>query len=241
MSPACRRPRSWSGSAASISARRSPPRRTAAGGNAAGDVLDAVVAKDIAQKFDGFGNDAATYFEGRARFMSVAIAIVLAFIAHVDAVDLFHTYLSDPNVRAKVIERSWANADRSAIQGRQGSDRCDEQTGAGRECDRGHQACGRKAGEGLENRGRQRQQHRDAICRSRRSARMDPGADQGCGFRALDMVLPGGPARWCASPLVAALHARQANRVAGGAVRAVGAVPSAARRPADRAGLAVLV
>jgi hypothetical protein len=79
---------------------------TDAGGNAA-DNID-VALKDIAQKFDGFGKDAASYFEGRARMMSVIVAIVVAFAAHVDAVDLFKTYLRDPNARAKVIEQSQA-------------------------------------------------------------------------------------------------------------------------------------
>jgi hypothetical protein len=76
-------------------------------GQIAADTLDTVL-KDIAQKFDGFGKDAASYFEGRARFMSVMVAIVLAFAVHVDAVDLFKTYLRDPNARAKVIEQSQA-------------------------------------------------------------------------------------------------------------------------------------
>jgi hypothetical protein len=76
-------------------------------GQSAADAVDTVL-KDIAQKFDGFGKDAATYFEGRARFMSVIIAIVLAFAVHVDAIDLFKTYLRDPNARAKAIEQSQA-------------------------------------------------------------------------------------------------------------------------------------
>lgn len=76
-------------------------------GQAAADAVDTLL-KDIAQKFDGFGKDAATYFEGRARFMSVMIAIGLAFAVHVDAIDLFKTYLRDPNARAKVIEQSQA-------------------------------------------------------------------------------------------------------------------------------------
>jgi hypothetical protein len=76
-------------------------------GQGASDAVDTVL-KDIAQKFDGFGKDAATYFEGRARFMSVMVAIVLAFAVHVDAIDLFKTYLRDPNARAKAIEQSQA-------------------------------------------------------------------------------------------------------------------------------------
>ncbi|HYI26747.1 MAG TPA: hypothetical protein VD863_02765 [Bradyrhizobium sp.] len=77
------------------------------GGKAAADVLDTAL-KDIAQKFEAFGKEAGTYFEGRARLLSVIVAIVLAFAAHVDAIDLFKTYLRDPNARAKVIEQSTA-------------------------------------------------------------------------------------------------------------------------------------
>jgi hypothetical protein len=77
----------------------------AAAGKGAADTLDTVLT-DIAQKFDGFGKDASTYFEGRARFMSVIVAIVLAFAVHVDAFDLFRTYFRDPNARAKVIEQA---------------------------------------------------------------------------------------------------------------------------------------
>src|SRR2546430_8804251 len=65
-----------------------------------------VVLKDVAQKFEAFGKEASVYFEGRARLLSVVVAMALAFLAHVDAVDLFRTYLRDPNARAKVIEQS---------------------------------------------------------------------------------------------------------------------------------------
>jgi len=67
-----------------------------------------VVLKDVAQKFEAFGKEASVYFEGRARLLSVVVAMLLAFLAHVDAVDLFRTYLRDPNARAKVIEQSEA-------------------------------------------------------------------------------------------------------------------------------------
>jgi hypothetical protein len=74
------------------------------------DVAQAVevVLKDIAQKFEAFGKEAGAYFEGRARFVSVMVAIVFAFAVHVDAIDLFQTFLRDPNVRAKVIEQTQA-------------------------------------------------------------------------------------------------------------------------------------
>ena len=74
-------------------------------GATAADAVD-VVLKDIAQKFEAFGKEASVYFEGRARLLSVIVAMALAFLAHVDAVDLFKTYLRDPNARAKVIEQS---------------------------------------------------------------------------------------------------------------------------------------
>ena len=75
--------------------------------DAAADMADAVL-KDVAQKFEAFGKEAGVYFEGRARLLSVVVAIALAFAAHVDAVDLFRTYLRDPNARAKVIEQAEA-------------------------------------------------------------------------------------------------------------------------------------
>ncbi len=78
-----------------------------AAGATAANAVD-VVLKDVAQKFEAFGKEASVYFEGRARLLSVVVAIVLAFAAHVDAVDLFRTYLRDPNARAKVIEQSEA-------------------------------------------------------------------------------------------------------------------------------------
>jgi hypothetical protein len=76
-------------------------------GAAAADAVN-VVLKDVAQKFEAFGREASAYFEGRARLLSVVVAIALAFAAHVDAIDLFRTYLRDPNARAKVIEQSGA-------------------------------------------------------------------------------------------------------------------------------------
>jgi hypothetical protein len=74
-------------------------------GALAADASDAVL-KDIAQKFDALGKDATEYFAGRAKLLAVLVAIGLAFFAHVDAVDLFRTYLGDPNARQKVIEQT---------------------------------------------------------------------------------------------------------------------------------------
>jgi hypothetical protein len=74
-------------------------------GSLAADASDAVL-KDIAQKFDALGRNATEYFAGRAKLLSVLVAIGLALAAHVDAVDLYRTYLSDPNARQKVIEQT---------------------------------------------------------------------------------------------------------------------------------------
>jgi hypothetical protein len=85
----------------------------AAAGKDAADAeatTDAVL-KDIALKFEAFGKDAATFFEGRARFLSVAVAIALAFAVHVDAIDLFKTYLQNPKATASVIAQSQAVTD----------------------------------------------------------------------------------------------------------------------------------
>jgi hypothetical protein len=73
-------------------------------GAAAADSADAVL-KDIAQKFEAFGKEAGAYFEGRARLLSVGVAVVLAFAIHVDAIEMFNTFLRNPAVRGKVIER----------------------------------------------------------------------------------------------------------------------------------------
>ena len=90
---------------ANINARKAAEEAGATAAEAANVVL-----KDVAQKFEAFGKEASVYFEGRARLLSVVVAIALAFLAHVDAVDLFKTYLRDPNARAKVIEQSEAIA-----------------------------------------------------------------------------------------------------------------------------------
>jgi hypothetical protein len=71
-------------------------------GAAAANTVD-VVLKDVAQKFEAFGKEASAYFEGRARLLSVAVAVVLAFAVHVDAIELFNTFLRNPSVRANVL------------------------------------------------------------------------------------------------------------------------------------------
>jgi hypothetical protein len=70
-------------------------------GKTAADAVDAVL-KDVAQKFEAVGKEAGDYFEGRARLLSVGVAVVLAFAIHVDAIELFNTYLKNPTVRDAV-------------------------------------------------------------------------------------------------------------------------------------------
>jgi hypothetical protein len=79
----------------------------ATAGAAAADAADAIL-KDITQKFEAFGSEAGAYFEGRARLLSTCVAIALAFVIRVDAVELFNTYLRDPNARNNVIEQTQA-------------------------------------------------------------------------------------------------------------------------------------
>jgi hypothetical protein len=93
--------------AANTTANTAAAAAAALAGAAAADATDAVL-KNVAQKFDALGKEAGAYFEGRARLLSVVVAIGLALAVHVDAVDLFRTYLRDPNARAKVIEQSQA-------------------------------------------------------------------------------------------------------------------------------------
>jgi hypothetical protein len=79
----------------------------ASAGRNAADYLDAAL-KDIAQKFEALGKDAADYFEGRARLISVVVAVVFAFVVHADAVDLYTTFLRNPGTTASVIAQSEA-------------------------------------------------------------------------------------------------------------------------------------
>jgi len=79
----------------------------AAAGTDAANTVDHVLT-DIAQKFEAFGKEAGSYFEGRARLLSVCVAIVLAFAIRVDAIELFNTYLRDPSARNNVIEQTQA-------------------------------------------------------------------------------------------------------------------------------------
>ena len=74
---------------------------------ATGAVVDTVL-HDIAQKYESFGRDASEVFQRRARFLSVFVAVGIAFALHVDAVELFKTFMRDPAVRTAVIAQQGA-------------------------------------------------------------------------------------------------------------------------------------
>jgi hypothetical protein len=66
--------------------------------------LDAVL-QDIAQKFEAYANEASVFFERRARTLSVAVAFVLAFALHVNAIEIFRTLMRDPALTEAIIAR----------------------------------------------------------------------------------------------------------------------------------------
>src|SRR5262245_31670974 len=74
-------------------------------GNAEDEMKKAVdrTLQDVAQKFEAFGEEASAFFQRRARILSIIVAIIVAFVLHVDAIDLFSTLLRDPNSRAAVL------------------------------------------------------------------------------------------------------------------------------------------
>ncbi len=60
---------------------------------------------DAVQKYEAFGKEASVYFERRVRLLSVIVAIFVAFALHVDAVDIFKTFLRDPAAREAMLKR----------------------------------------------------------------------------------------------------------------------------------------
>jgi hypothetical protein len=64
------------------------------------------VLKDIVQKYEAFGREATVYFAARARLVSVIVAMIVAFVMHVNAYELFATFLRDPAVRGRVIAQT---------------------------------------------------------------------------------------------------------------------------------------
>ncbi len=60
--------------------------------------------KDIAQKFESFGQESGLHFESRARLTSVLVAMVVAWIFYVHPYQLIHTYLKNPEIATQVAD-----------------------------------------------------------------------------------------------------------------------------------------
>jgi hypothetical protein len=82
----------------------SPPEAATRDAAVRPDPIDATL-QDIAQKFEAYANEASVFFERRARTLSIAVAFVVAYALHVNAVDIFKTFLRDPAVAEGVIAR----------------------------------------------------------------------------------------------------------------------------------------
>jgi hypothetical protein len=70
----------------------------------AGDPVDAVL-QGVVQKFEAYAKEASVFFERRARTLSIAVAFVVAFVLHVDAIDIFKSFVRDPALAERVIGR----------------------------------------------------------------------------------------------------------------------------------------
>lgn len=62
--------------------------------------------KDIAQKFEAFGKEASTYFERRARLLSVFVAIFVAFMFYIHPYNLAITYIRNPELAQSVADKA---------------------------------------------------------------------------------------------------------------------------------------
>ena len=62
------------------------------------------VLKDIAQKFELYGQEAGIYFERKARVFAIMVALIVAWTFYVHPYHLIQTYLQQPEVAAKVAE-----------------------------------------------------------------------------------------------------------------------------------------
>jgi hypothetical protein len=79
---------------------------------------DNIVA-DIAQKYEAFGNEASSYFQRRARVLSVVIAFIIAWLFYVHPYNLAVTYFKNPEIAQSVADKAAeAHADYRALQER---------------------------------------------------------------------------------------------------------------------------
>ena len=61
--------------------------------------------KDLASKYEDFGESATEYFARRARLVSVVVAIGLAFSLNINAIHLFKTFLVNREIRQAMIKQ----------------------------------------------------------------------------------------------------------------------------------------
>lgn len=66
----------------------------------------ALLINGLVQKFEYYGKGAATYFGQRAKALSVAVAIVLAFAANIDTFHLANAFLTSPQLTERLIAQS---------------------------------------------------------------------------------------------------------------------------------------
>ena len=71
----------------------------------AGALTDEVI-KDIAQKYEAFCAEVSTYFESRARLLSVAMAFVVAWFFYVHPYKLAVTYFKNPEIAQAVADQA---------------------------------------------------------------------------------------------------------------------------------------
>jgi|GEM_PF-1802780 len=72
----------------------------------AGHKLNEDVLKDIAQKFESYGDEVGIYFERRARLFSIVVAFFVAWMFYVHPYNLLSTYINNPQLAALVADRS---------------------------------------------------------------------------------------------------------------------------------------
>lgn len=70
------------------------------------DVLAEDVVKDIAQKYEAFGDEMSTFFESRARLFSVCVALVIAWTFYIHPYNLAVTYIRNPQVAQAMAEKA---------------------------------------------------------------------------------------------------------------------------------------
>ena len=68
--------------------------------------------RDLASKYEDFGESATEYFVRRARLVSVIVAICLAFALNINAIHLFKSFLMNKEARQAMIEQGDAVATR---------------------------------------------------------------------------------------------------------------------------------